>query len=65
MPDPSKLVVDMWWEGRDYHIVTEDGRHNVYKNAYFVDWQPNISDCPGIEVEELKVTFVPRDSSSL
>ena len=36
-----KKIDDLWWEGKDLHIVVKDS-HVVYHNAYFSDYQRNI-----------------------
>jgi hypothetical protein len=40
----SKENIDIrqiWWEGNNLHIITELDKHIVFKNAYFVDYQPS------------------------
>ena len=59
------VVLDMWWEGSDFHIVTDDNRHTVYKNAHVTDIHRDFTDAPNVIIKTRDLTFVRRDPATL
>jgi hypothetical protein len=35
--DPQSIVLELWWEENDLHVITLDGRHTIYENATITD----------------------------
>jgi len=57
-------VLDMWWEGNDFHVITDDGQHSVYKDAHVTDIKRDFGDAPNVTVEDT-VTYVYRETPTL
>jgi len=55
MPDPSNVVIDLWWDGEDLMIETADGRITTYVGAYVVDIQRESTDTA---IETKDITYV-------
>lgn len=62
-------VAELWWEGSDLHVVTEDGFHIAYENATLHDHkiicdrtnntQQNIED--GVVVVDVQLELKPYE----
>jgi len=52
------IVKELWWEGQDLHIVEEDDKHFVYKDAYYTKYEMNFEPDSAIKVEKCSMTYV-------
>lgn len=48
-------VKEMWWDNDDFHVISVDGVHTVFKGAYITDSSEEHIDPSLMKVE--KMTF--------
>ena len=53
-PEPE-AVEDMWWAGKDFHVLTKSGKHNIYTNAVMSSMRTEVPEGGTLRVESVSL----------
>lgn len=59
MDGETQVVREMWWEDKDLHVITTDGKHSIYRGAQIISLtNDGYKTSPGLaKVEEVSVAL--------
>ena len=59
--DPSKIVVELWWEGANLHNIMADGKHWVYENAVITGHHMESGNQDVLKIEPVDIVCKPAE----